>query len=277
MINFIFYINGEEYLKNFLHPCIQSIFDIYNKNCKIYVAYSNCNPYILKDISNIHLFSVNNNNKNPAAKINSGWLPVLGKIKNNENIAFLDADTILIKDISHFFENDFDIAYTYYSNHNTPYGDQTFTKSGYNRINTGVILGKNNKRLKEFFNNYSKTVLNFFKNGSPLRNEFMSIDQDALMWELIAQNPNNLQNFQHTSRYISDALVHPFTCAELNDPESRPVNDETHIIHYKGAWRKIIPDGDWEFASRVCNAARKKENSLEQYLIWKEKYDKWNQ
>ena len=142
MINFIFYINGEEYLKNFLYPCIQSIFDIYNKNCEIYVGYSNCNTEKLNNISNVHLVPVDNNNKDPAAKINSGWLPVLGKIKNNENIAFLDADTILIKDISHFFENDFDIAYTYYLNHHTPYGNRSFTRSGFNRINTGVMLAK---------------------------------------------------------------------------------------------------------------------------------------
>lgn len=273
-INFIFYVNQKKFLEHYLYPCIQSIFDIYNKNCEIYVAYSNCSPDILKNISNIHLISVNNNNKNPAAKINSGWLPILGKIKNNENIAFLDADTILIKDISHFFENDFDIAYTYYSNHHTPYGDQSFTCSGYNRINTGVMLAKKNKRLTNFFNNYSKTVLNFFKNGSPLKNEFMAIDQDALMWELISQNRNNLKDFQHTSRHVSDALVRPFTCAELNDPESRPVIDETHIIHYKSGWRAIIPNGNWE---SVSHSPRKKENSLEQYLIWKEKYDKWNQ
>jgi len=275
----IIYCYGEEYYKNYLTACLQSILDIYGSKINISIILSSISiqsiNYIKRKIPWVRILngidiSTGAHEDIAAQKINNGWIPALKTIKNGEKIIFLDADTILVKNIDNYFEKDYDIGYTYYKDHFTPYGDTSFTPKGYNRINTGVLLVNKSEKVVEFLLEYAMLTNEFLRNGSPFSKEFGAYDQDALIWLLCN---GNLNNISHPQTRYKEIKLFGFKCSELNECESVQLSKNTHIVHYKGGWRKIIPKGNWD---SVINTPREEKNSRELYNIWYEKYDKWN-
>lgn len=298
-INFVTYCMGNDFAKNYLGPFIQSLIDIYRDNFNLVLTYSNVKNEELDKIENkvknlTLIESINGHLKRapstPAHKIEESWTPSVNMLGEGEKITLIDCDTIVIKPIDHFFDLDFDLGYTFYKDHVTPYGDVSKTSKGNNRINTGVMLCKNSNALKKFFKEYLRVTAAFLRGGSPLANEFMATDQDSLMWMLSEEGKNwerpysDLINLKWLAKYENEQnktyelKVKTFSCKELNEPESigKPT-EETHIIHYKGGWRAIIPEPNWEQLNKNKNkGARTEQNSLALYEIWRSKFDKWN-
>lgn len=298
-INFVTYCMDNDtfqFSENYLGPFIQSLIDIYKDDFHLTLTHSN--------VKNEQLDKVKNKVKNltlvestkghlkqnpliPAHKIEESWTPTLDKLGEGERIVLIDCDTVIIKPIDRFFDFDFDLAYTFYKDHFAPYGTPSMMKTskGRNRINTGVMLCKNSDPLKKFFQEYLRRVENFLDAGSPLGGEFLATDQDALMWMLSNggldwERPYlDLINLEWSAIYENDQAktyklkVKTFSCKELNEPESiGEPTEETHIIHYKGGWRDVIPKPNWNKPKGI----RTKENSLPFYNIWLDKLNKWN-
>jgi len=274
----IIFCYGENYYKYYLSACLQSILDIYGDTVNIILNISKVSNssinYIKKKIPWVKIINGmviddKSHEDMAAQKIKKGWLTSIKSIKNGQRILFIDADTVLIKNIDNFFNTEFDIGYTYYENHLTPYGDSTFTSNGYNRINTGVLLVKYSSNVKRFLVEYANKTNYFLNNESPFKKEFGAFDQDAFAWFLCNGDLNHLS---HPINHYNGLRFYGFTCKELNECESVPISDKTHIIHYKGGWRNIIPHGKWNKIKSVRN----KSNSQEQYNIWLKYYQKWN-
>lgn len=201
----------------------------------------------------------------------------------NGYVVFLDADTVVRRDLTEFFGHQFDVAYTYYENHVTPYGDRTLTRNGYKRLNSGVVLARLSTPPSSFLQEWSLLVARVSERGSPLKGEFKGEDQDTLALllgaqlkrrhvlfgrkEVVGYSPGNPKLVGVRGSLY---LLRGFPCSELNEPES--IGDITAnaaaVFHYKGGWRHILPEPDWEEVARRC-PTRAKDNSLAQYELWR--------
>lgn len=300
-ISFVTQCVGKNFSRLHLGAFIQSLLDVYEDNFNLYLQVSDIDNQeeLLKKISNkvknltliqkkdSQIRDSDGGNRNPWAKILECWTPAIESMKPGSKVLLIDCDTILLKPIDHFFEEDFDIGFTFYKNHSTPYGDRSFTKNKRNRVNTGVMLCKTSDQCKNFFNKFASTTKKFVEDVNPLENEFLAPDQDALMWILSNEGKDWEQPYSAKFDLDGDFIrrgsnslkVKPFSCRELNEPESiGKIHEENHIIHYKGGWRTILfklaeNESNWRLFEKT---PRKKSNSEEQFKVWKEKFLKWN-
>jgi len=280
-------LTGEEYTKRYFPSFYQSIKNAYKEDFDLFIATDSIELIEKYEVENVNLIKVDaldekDYTKKASRKVDS-YQKLFNKISlkypENTNLCFLDSDTCIIKSIDHYFKFDFDIGFTFYHNHMTPYGDVSYTQKGYNRLNSGVVLSKLNKNSESFFKTWKKITNDFIENGSPLKKEFMGEDQDSLAY-IVGINYINVEgknirtfapNFSGKNLIqIEDNVVKVlgFTCRKLNEPESvKEITENSHIIHYKGGWRKILEKDDinWDLFK---SSARKKENSINQYNIW---------
>ena len=280
-------LTGKDYTERYLPSFYQSIKSIYNNDFELFIATDNISFIKNYNIKNINLVEVESFDdkdytKKASRKVNS-YQKLFSKISlkypDDTRLCFLDSDTCVIKNIDNYFKYDFDVAFTFYHNHMTPYGDASYTNKGFNRLNSGVILSKLNKNSKSFFKVWKKITNDFIENGSPLNKEFMGEDQDSLAYIVGTKQINVngtpvrtfLPNFATKNLVkLEDSIVKitGFTCRELNEPESvKTIPENCHIIHYKGGWRKILEKDEIDWGN-FSTSARKKENSIHQYNVW---------
>ena len=121
-MTFLIAVYGDSYM-SYLGALIESIVETYSENVRIIVSYANMAPSLIESAkqkapfvrfhsSNKYSFSDENNiNKKISLKAKM-WdeLIVLSQSKRN---VLLDTDMIVLKQIDRFFEQEFDIAYTY--------------------------------------------------------------------------------------------------------------------------------------------------------------------
>ena len=279
---FVTVANGKDYIETYFPSFYQSISSSYEKDDYIIYVATNFPDHDYFKRKNVRIISFENVSnykdytKNASQKT-FYYREVFEQLYDtfeNCNACFLDVDTCVIRNIKNYFMFDFDIGYTFYLNHMTPYGDTTYTKSNFNRLNSGVVLVKINKASRNFMNQWHELTNNFILNGSPLNKEFMGEDQDSIAYMVGTKKLGDSLFFLPSfgSLNIVDIFgqkvkILGFTCRELNEPESTAsINNDCHIIHYKGGWRNILPEPSW---SLVEDSPRKKENSIAQYNVWK--------
>ena len=168
----------------------------------------------------------------------------------HDNICFLDADTLIIKNISDFFDKDFDIIFTY--------KDDQFP------LNTGVMLCKGNK-YPFFFQKWEEDTFriindpeSFEKANSP-EYQYGGSDQMSF-FELLGYNPNQREYVITINEQKLYFLGLP--CEILNEVYSRSISKSTHIIHYKGGWQPVILEG------RNFTGYRTKSASWQMYMLY---------
>jgi len=187
---------------------------------------------------------------------------------NDQQIVFLDADMAIMKEISPFFKEIYDVGYTYYDKQ---HGSAATTNSGnHTRINSGTILANGTENAKIFFEKW-RNVTNSIISGrkNKLVSEWGSADQAALALLLDTDD--------HSQPIVRDGVtLKGFPCHYLNETECRPITNDTHIIHYKAGWRPILPNGTWDNVLPQLKRVRNKELCEEQYQIWKDFYERWN-
>jgi hypothetical protein len=149
----------------------------------------------------------------------------------HDYLCFLDVDTLVIKRIQHFFDKDFDIAFTY--------KDEQFS------LNTGVMLCKGNKypHFFKLWENETLKIINnpelFEKANSP-EYPYGASDQMSLFEMLQYKSDQRDYIFAIDGQNI---LFKGIPCEVLNETNSREIADTTHIIHYKGGWQPILLEG----------------------------------
>ncbi len=174
----------------------------------------------------------------------------------DERIVLLDTDMLVIKDITHFFDEEFDIGFTYKHAEIYP-------------INTGVILAHTTPPTLEFLDAWAQRTTEI-NNDPKLREQattrafpFGAPDQMA-WWNMISFEKGT--NKYKISIKNTELTIRGFSCQELNETNSCPITDITHIIHYKGGWHSILIDGTG-FTSK-----RSREDSWEMYLLYLQTY-----
>ena len=279
-ITFFTSVTGDQFAKTYLGVLLQSIDELYETTCNIAISFSDLSNNIIREFhakiphakwfKSQKRWSARLHRDRAAKKLQAGWMPFVKRAENNF-VVLLDADMLVLRDIRPFFEEQFDIGYTYFDNHLTAYGDVSATKSGNHiRLNTGIILIKNILKARPFFEQWTNTTTNLLKaNDLDLIEEWGAADQAALAQIL---NTNN----HSRPVFIGDLTFKGFPCRYLNEAECVPVNDDSYIIHYKGRWRPILPDGNFERLSEEQRKTRNKKICYEQYLLWKDFYNRWN-
>lgn len=172
------------------------------------------------------------------------------RIKPDETLIFVDADTLIIKNLSPIIEKCvFDIIFT--------------KKNELYPINTGVMICKNDKKTRIFFElwrNKTMSILNdktlFAQSGS---RDFPYGGADQMALYKILDFDIKKENYSvKIGTEIINAKSMP--CFVLNETNSTKIAGDTHIIHYKGGWQPILIDG-------FCfTENRTKKDSWEMYI-----------
>ncbi|MBL7131191.1 MAG: hypothetical protein ISS45_07305 [Candidatus Omnitrophica bacterium] len=188
----------------------------------------------------------------PIKKISSKTLfwNYAAQIYPHNNICFLDVDTLVIKNIGHFFEKDFDIVFTY--------KDDQFP------LNTGVMLCKSDK-YPLFFQRWEEDTFKIItspdlnKKANSPEYPYGGADQMSF-YEMLRYNSNQTEYFISTNG--QKLLLKGLPCEILNETGSKPITKSTHIIHYKGGWQPILIDG------KNFSKIRNKNESWEMYILY---------
>jgi len=258
-INFIITIFGDKHVG----MLITNIYSILNSNPgnDITVIWQDIEERFIKNIikgfkavtfieTNFDLTS------DPIKRISSKTLlwDYAAKTYPNDKLCMLDVDTLVIKDISHFFEQKFDIVFTY--------------KHEQFPLNTGVVLCKGDK-YPLFFDKWNKETIKiindvelFKKANSP---PYGSSDQMSFseLLDYRSGKENYIVTIHKNKLYLKG-----IPCKFLNETNSISITKSTHIIHYKGGWQPILLEG------QNFTEYRTKDDSWEMYILFLETYKK---
>lgn len=166
------------------------------------------------------------------------WSRAAEEHASESRLCFGDADTLVIRDIAHFFdEHAADVIFTH---HPDPAKNRDRAP-----VNTGVILARGGAAATEFFRRWKAETLHIlatpelFAQANDHALPYASPDQMAVH-RLVGYEPSR------TSYELAGeppVRVDAARCEQLNEMNSRPLDDAMHIIHYKGGWQHILLNG----------------------------------
>jgi len=172
-----------------------------------------------------------------------------------EYLCLLDCDTLVRKDISDFYNQEFDIIFT--------------DKEGVFPLNTGVMLVKNSASVINFFTQWREQTIAViqdkiaFKKANSLDYPYGGADQMAF-YTLIGYKKGKKEHiFSNNDQKI---VLQAISCELLNETRSTQVTEQTHVIHYKGGWRPILLEGGGFTKNRP------KQTSWGMYLLFLKTY-----
>jgi len=167
------------------------------------------------------VINVRQTGPNNLAKI-SEWEKVVQQ--SNEPVMLLDADALVLRDVSDIWEKDFDVAYC--------------RRPGKYPIIGGVLFIKPTKAAKEFCSKWLKKATRIFckpTRANELFSKYGGLSQTTL--NILTKQELHRVNFLELDSVewnLCDETWHKY------DP------DKTRIVHYKGALRRYIFDGTGE-------------------------------
>ena len=163
-----------------LKVLLQSIWDVYQESVKVAVYFTQVDendineierkyPHIILKETSIK-FQYKKNNIPLAAQKCNIWYSLMLDC-NTKHQVFLDADMLLLKRIDHFFNNDFDIGFTYKTEE-----AENLKKP----LNTAIILLNNNKKAKKFMKYWNKKINIYLDSKNPYGKGWGAADQQVL-------------------------------------------------------------------------------------------------
>ncbi|MEK7579303.1 MAG: hypothetical protein AAB460_02100 [Patescibacteria group bacterium] len=169
-----------------------------------------------------------------------------------ENFVFLDVDMLVRKDLRHFFEIPFDVAFTHKPGEVYP-------------LNGGVYLMRASEAAAAFLEELNERTIHItnipeLREQSTTRAYPYGAPEQMAYWEMIAYDPSKADYTISTKGH--PIRVHAFPCSLLNETNSKPITDEMHVIHYKSIWHDILLKGS-DF-----NRRRTKQDSWEMYQLY---------
>lgn len=177
------------------------------------------------------------------------WHHAAEKFKNN-SLCFIDVDVLVIKDVSKFFDNNFDILFTY--------------KEDRFPLNTGVLFCKGNV-FEIFFKKWLEETLLILNNNFLIslamstKHPFGGADQMSFYKILNYSKKNDQYKIAIDNQKITFKGI---PCDILNETTSTKIKKTAHIIHYKGGWQPILLEG------KGFTRYRSKKKSWEMYLLY---------
>jgi len=148
---------------------------------------------------------------------------------NDEVLCFVDCDTAVRLPIEHFIDDSFDVLYTW--------KDEKFP------LNTGVVILKNSLQAKVFLKQWLSLTEDIIHDPIRLENaikENGAADQQAL-YEML--NSNEFASVIEATIQDVPIRFKGVPCKYLNETNSVPITEDTHIIHYKAGWQPILLEG----------------------------------
>lgn len=179
----------------------------------------------------------------------------LGK---GEWLVFLDADTLVIKEIGRFLCSIMsDAVFTY--------RDCPFP------INSGVVIFRDSPKTAQFFTLWREktmhvlTTPDLYGQANDKRLPYGGADQMALHLLL----GYSIKQRDYTVPIDGGMLtIRMEACEDLNETSSVPITERTRIIHYKGGWRSILFEGG------IFTKNRPKNNSWEMFVLYHSNFQK---
>lgn len=186
-------------------------------------------------------------------------------LPEGHRLVFLDCDTLVIKPLLPFFQEDFTCAYTW--------------KEDSYPLNTGVILsvvGRDLVDLLEMWCLYTEETFKSEKSQRVATKIGGGGDQYALLRILLGDN--DLNNTPAIDKTVRERLfnghhqvsingrqiqLYGFRCEDLNETHCGAITERTHVIHYKAGWHKILLDGAQFHPNRPEKLCR------EMYQYWR--------
>ncbi|MCK4325489.1 hypothetical protein KAW55_01895, partial [bacterium] len=144
----------------------------------------------------------------------------------DEVLCLLDCDTALCSNISSFIDRSFDVLYTW--------KDERFP------LNTGVVIVESKSQVCKFMKCWLKRIEEIIANPADFERAKElngAADQHALSEILNAQNYDGFIEKKIEREAVKFKGV---ACKYLNETNSVPITEDTHIIHYKAGWHPII-------------------------------------
>lgn len=167
-----------------------------------------------------------------SSKVHS-WCRAAEEHAGERDLCFADVDTMILRDITPFFDND--------------EADVIFTdKPDRTALNTGVILAHGRPVTTAFFRTWRDRTLaiiadpELYRQANDYSLGYGAADQMAL-WQMLGYERGRVA-------YEIDAggekvRLRAKPCAVLNETNSLPVTDEKHILHFKSGWQPILLQG----------------------------------
>lgn len=276
MITFAAVIFGNSQI-DYLYVLLQSIIEVYQEEASIIIYYAGVDSSHIEKIRSKASFVLLKEDKSidysdkatsRASFKTVGWCKIMEEQRWPEHLVFLDIDTLVVKKVDKYFDKYFthaDVGYTYKT-----YVDENLKWP----INSGVVLVANNANSLRFFRRWRDKTIEILSDGYQvpakrrchLRSLWGGEDQ-ASMGSFL----NTRDRKKYGELIVSEnILFQGFPCEELNECRCVPIEDKTHIIHYKGKWRYVIPDGTW-------SQHRPKEKCLRMYELWTGTLKNWNE
>jgi len=253
---------------HYLGALLESIAETYSSKAHVIVSYSDTDQSLIESakqkapLVTFHpsKYSLSKEIKDNDKAISSKtklWNELMG-LSNSQHSVFLDSDTIVLKQVDHFFDKEFDIAYAYKT-------DESENLSW--PFNTGVMLAKKSSKSIGFFKEWAKIT-------SEIINNTFKLDQACKTWggadqaalsELLGASGQS----EFCKLIVKNGIKYQgFPCKQLNETRCTPITADTHIVHYKGAWHEVLPKGTFTIY-------RPEKKCLEIFQIWSHFYDRW--
>lgn len=187
------------------------------------------------------------------------WLEAIRNLECGTNVIFLDCDTLVVQNPKLFFNThdldfnfDFGFAYKNHQDENLHWP-----------INTGVVFARVSEPVKKFFQLWAGETRRLLDHPELLDrriNLWGGEDQASLGMLLESRDPNILT----LPRCLHGIIIRGYPCDMINECRCMPITSKLYIIHYKGKWRTVLPNGKW-------NVGRPKEKCLPMFDLWKSK------
>ena len=162
-------------------------------------------------------------------------------------VLFIDCDTLLVRPVTTIFDReDFDVCFTW-------------KEDGF-PLNSGVMPARNTDALKAFlreWNAHTQAILANSAEEAMARQAFGAADQLALaqlvcrgaVMEADKASDLDRRTAAYDGAYVSDRSGNPLrllgvNCRLLNETRCVPIDEQTHVIHYKSGWHRILLHGE---------------------------------
>ena len=161
------------------------------------------------------------------------WARAVEENANESRLAFCDSDTLVRRKLDGFFgENDWDVTIT--------------AKPERVPLNSGVILARGGPSATAFFRMWRDETVRIlqtpelFAQANDQSQPYGGTDQMSLYRMLPFREGATRYDMAGMG---ANARIRVVPCATLNETNSRPLTPETHIVHYKAGWQRILLDG----------------------------------
>lgn len=269
-ITFVIVVYNNSYI-NYLKVLLQSIKDVYQDKAAVVIYYSEINEETIAEIKKkmfnciikkLSGYNLHEGDYNHRASMKSAiWVDVLAEQSQITNAICLDTDMLVVKPVDKLFEKEFDVGFCYKT-----HADENLRWP----LNAGLMLVKNSLQVTNFLKLWKDETIKFL-NASPIQRRHLEClwggdDQASLGMLLGTRNREDYENkiLKH------NIILQGFPCEIINEARCVPIEEHTHIIHYKGKWRPVLNGEGF-------SQWRPKEKCLKMYKLWMDTYKRWSE